>query len=292
MLEDRSYMREPANYRSSYPSYLILLFVNLGVFMLQEINSGYFHSPIIRYLMLSPEGISHGYLWQLFTFQFLHGEPLHLAFNLIALYFLGRAVEEMIGTKRFLQAYFASGTLGGVLQVILGFLVPGVFGGPTVGASAGICGLTGVFGTMVPEATILFMFIPMPAKFLVWITGAIATFYILVPAPSAFAYAHGAHLGGLLTGVAFVKWFMNSDWSLPQFHFKKAARPPELVSAPAGSFWKKSKPMAVDEDLPSDEFMAKEVDPILDKISAHGIKSLTDRERKILDAARAKMAKR
>ncbi|MEW6160504.1 MAG: DUF6576 domain-containing protein [Verrucomicrobiota bacterium] len=45
-------------------------------------------------------------------------------------------------------------------------------------------------------------------------------------------------------------------------------------------------------DLPSDEFISREVDPILDKISAHGIHSLTERERKILEAARAKMAKR
>ena len=45
-------------------------------------------------------------------------------------------------------------------------------------------------------------------------------------------------------------------------------------------------------DLPSEEFISKEVDPILDKISAHGIQSLTERERKILEAARAKMAKR
>ena len=46
------------------------------------------------------------------------------------------------------------------------------------------------------------------------------------------------------------------------------------------------------QELPSEEFISKEVDPILDKISAHGIQSLTDRERQILQAARAKMSKR
>jgi len=45
-------------------------------------------------------------------------------------------------------------------------------------------------------------------------------------------------------------------------------------------------------ELPSKEFISREVDPILDKISAHGLQSLTDRERKILEAARSKMAKR
>jgi hypothetical protein len=40
------------------------------------------------------------------------------------------------------------------------------------------------------------------------------------------------------------------------------------------------------------EFISKEVDPILDKISAHGLQSLTPQERKILEAARSKMQKR
>jgi hypothetical protein len=47
----------------------------------------------------------------------------------------------------------------------------------------------------------------------------------------------------------------------------------------------------MDED-PEEEFVSKEVDPILDKISAHGMQSLTDRERAILEAARSKMGKR
>ena len=47
-----------------------------------------------------------------------------------------------------------------------------------------------------------------------------------------------------------------------------------------------------EDDLPADEFLSKEVDPILDKISAHGIQSLTERERRVLEKARAKMAKR
>ena len=51
-------------------------------------------------------------------------------------------------------------------------------------------------------------------------------------------------------------------------------------------------PPAAPPDLPSDEFISQEVDPILDKISAHGLQSLTERERAILQAARAKMSKR
>jgi hypothetical protein len=66
----------------------------------------------------------------------------------------------------------------------------------------------------------------------------------------------------------------------------------EVVPAGAKrSFW--AKPKASEPDVvPSAEFISREVDPILDKISAHGIQSLTERERKILESARSKMARR
>ena len=56
--------------------------------------------------------------------------------------------------------------------------------------------------------------------------------------------------------------------------------------------WPRSKSSSEEEELPPTEFISKEVDPILDKISAHGIHSLTPRERQILEEARAKMRKR
>jgi hypothetical protein len=45
-------------------------------------------------------------------------------------------------------------------------------------------------------------------------------------------------------------------------------------------------------EVSEQEFISREVDPILDKISQHGIQSLTEHERKVLEAARNKMAKR
>jgi hypothetical protein len=68
-----------------------------------------------------------------------------------------------------------------------------------------------------------------------------------------------------------------------------------LVTTGTGrrGFWQRQKPTPTDlEDIPPGEFISREVDPILDKISAHGIQSLTEHERKILEAARSKMAKR
>jgi membrane associated rhomboid family serine protease len=119
VLDDRSYMRDLTP--RSYSAAMILLWVNVGVFILQEINRTYIHSFAEIYCMLSPAGIAKGYVWQLFTFQFMHADLWHLLGNGLGLFFLGRAVEGMIGTRRFLQAYFLAGTLGGIFQVILGF---------------------------------------------------------------------------------------------------------------------------------------------------------------------------
>ena len=52
--------------------------------------------------------------------------------------------------------------------------------------------------------------------------------------------------------------------------------------------WRKPKVVDTDE-VTNEEFISREVDPILDKISKQGIHSLTERERKILEKARSKM---
>jgi membrane associated rhomboid family serine protease len=274
---------------------LALLLVNLAVFIIVEVHVAYDPAGLARirdYFALSNEGLAHGKIWQFFTFQFLHGERWHFLFNMLVLYLFGRPVEESLGRKHFLLLYFASGFVGGVVQSILGFAFPGVFGFPVVGASAGILGLVAAFATLDPNREILMFFVlPMRAKYLLWISAAVAGFYILVPAERGTA--HGAHLGGLLGGVAYVRWIIQMPFSLriPN-RFRPLRRHRQLVKVrPGGPPWLRGKQEG-GEELPAEEFISREVDPILDKISAHGIQSLTPREKQILEAARAKMEKR
>ena len=105
--------------------------------------------------------------------------------------------------------------------------------------------------------------------------------------------AHAAHLGGMLTGIVFVRYAIHWHW-----HWPRLRRTAEPAAAPVGqaphraaALWGQSS-ARVDEDLPPEEFLSKAVDPILDKISAHGIQSLTERERRILETAREKMVRR
>jgi membrane associated rhomboid family serine protease len=290
MLEDRSYMRAES-LRVRWPFTLLLLIVNVAVFALQEINAAYLHFPVGRYLALSNEGLRHGYLWQLLTFQFLHGGGWHLVLNCVGLYFFGRAVEERLGRAAFLKVYLLSGVAGGLFQALLGALLPVHFRMEVLGASAGVYGLIAAATVVEPNAVILLSFIiPVKAKYFLFLAAGISLFYIFVPDSGI---AHGAHLGGLMAGYAYVRWGMQAESIFLSRRLRRPLlRPRELIQVRSQreTPWRRAKTQP--EDLSPTEFISREVDPILDKISAHGIQSLTPRERQILEKARAKMERR
>jgi membrane associated rhomboid family serine protease len=292
MLADRYYMRrEP--FRIPWSATLVLLIVNVVAFVGQLVVGHFSSFPVLAYLALSVEGLRHGFVWQLLTYQFLHGGWLHLLLNCWAIFVFGREVETMLGRKSFLTLYFASGIIGGLVQALAGVFLGGRFAAPVVGASAGAFGLVAAFATLYPERPLmllLFFVIPlsMRAKFLLLFSAIVAGVGLFAAADNV---AHAAHLGGMLTGIVFVRYAVHWHW--PQFRRTWAQPPRRLVTVPprTSASWAQHRASA-DEDLPPEEFLAKEVDPILDKISAHGIQSLTARERRILETAREKMARR
>ena len=93
--------------------------------------------------------------------------------------------------------------------------------------------------------------------------------------------------------MAFVKWIWTSEFSFTAWLKKFQGEPKASVrsSQTAGTRVSKTTASASVPEMTPD-YISREVDPILDKISAHGIQSLTDREKKILEAARSKMAKK
>jgi membrane associated rhomboid family serine protease len=297
MLDNRDYMRADNSgdpFWRRLPVYVLLIMTLVAVFAFQEINLAYFHSGFWQYLVLSETGLKHGYVWQLLTFQFLHANFMHLLGNVIGLWCFAGAVETVLGKAGFLKLYLLSGVAGGLLNWILMALFPMHFGGSVVGASAGIFGVIAAFAMIDPEATILLnFFIPIRAKYLLYIEGGIALFYTLLPSAGI---AHAAHLGGMLFGVAYMKWDLNSwgsDFNWNFFRRKPRQRPRGSAPIPEGILAKLKRGSEPRGDAPpAQEFISSEVDPILDKISAHGIQSLTEKERKILQSARAKISKR
>ena len=293
MLENRDYMRAPS-FEPRRQVTLILLAVNALVFITQIlVGRAAPEFPFNKYFALSVHGLSEGYVWQLITFQFLHGGWLHLLLNSWGIYVFGRAVEDAIGGVRWWQLYLASGVIGGLVQLLCSLALPNFFGDAgVVGASGGLFGLIGAFATLFPhERLTLLLFFVLPvtitARALVIISAIIAVLGLAMHADNV---AHAAHLGGMLAGVLFIKLMMEGRWPTMR-RPRRRITPREFANVTAKKFqgWKSGTP---DADLPPEEFISREVDPILDKISAHGLQSLTERERKILDAARKKMEKR
>lgn len=247
----------------------------------------------LNLLPLQAGDLRQGFVWELITFQFLHAGKWHLVCNLLGIYFFGRFIEGRLGRGAMLKIYFAGGIAGGLSQAALGLLWPSQFGGPVVGASAGVVALFAAFAMIEPDAQVLLWFVlPVQARYVLWISLGIAGFFLMFPGGSTVA--HAAHLGGMLTGIAFVRWRLHERGGSREDteYFSAPRRQPEFVAAmfsKARAIPQKIQPAA--EPTP-EEFISREVDPILDKISAHGIQSLTDHERKILEAARKKMEQR
>jgi membrane associated rhomboid family serine protease len=293
MLEDRDYMRQPAYHEPRVSLTVALLIANAAVFLVQLVASNSTPAAEIEYtyFALSLAGLKQGFVWQLLTFQFMHAGWMHIIFNSLAIYFFGRPVETALGRRHFLTLYLASGIIGGLVQMLFALLLPS-FDGAVVGASAGASGLVAAFAILHWEDrfTLLLYFIPvtMTGKILLAVSLGLAFAGMLTPYSGI---ANAAHLGGILTGAFYVRLFIQGQWPLWKFPARRAA-PRELAAKRAGknSPWHSgAEPL---DNASADEFLSSEVDSILDKISAHGIHSLTAREREILEKARKKMTNR
>ena len=147
------------------------------------------------------------WVWQLVTYMFLHGSPIHILFNMLALWMFGGELERVWGVRFFLKYYFVTGIGAGVLTVLFSLLPfefsRGIYESNIIGASGAIFGLLLAFGLYFPDRLILLVIFPVQAKFAVLIMGAIA-FYLSLSGASG-GVANATHLGGLLVGYVYLK---------------------------------------------------------------------------------------
>ena len=176
-----------------------LLIIMAAVFFLQTLVS----DQITVYLGLVPYLVWHHYfVWQLFTYIFLHGGLSHLLFNLLALWMFGGELENHWGSRKFTQYFFLCGIAAGICTA---FFTPHLYQGiPVIGASGAIYGLLLAFGWLFPNRLIYIYFLfPIPAKYFVIIFGLIE-FFSSIGGRAGGGVAHITHLGGLLFGLIYL----------------------------------------------------------------------------------------
>jgi membrane associated rhomboid family serine protease len=180
-----------------------LLLVNTAVFIVYFIGGRSLGSHITALFSLYWAGaIRSLFVWQIFTYMFLHGGVMHLLFNMLTLWFFGTQLERDWGTRRFLKYYFYCGMAAGVCVLIADVLTSDYFT-PTIGASGAIFGILVAFGVLYPNQTVLMNFLfPIKAKYLVMIYAAIELLLTFGPNNGVSTIAH---LGGMLFGYIYLK---------------------------------------------------------------------------------------
>src|SRR5918992_1490566 len=105
------------------PAVKIILWANIGLFV-----AALFVRPLSEYLALSPQNVlERAWVWQLGTYMFLHGDVLHILFNMYGVWIFGVELERLWGTRYFARYYAISG-LGGAAAMMLLSLLPTALG--------------------------------------------------------------------------------------------------------------------------------------------------------------------
>lgn len=208
------------------PAVKWLLIINVGVFIFQHLLLG---DEFVETFGLIPYLVwTKFYIWQLFTYQFLHGGLFHILFNMLALWMFGCDLERRWGNHFFLRYYFICVVGGAILNTVFLFdqriLV--------IGASAGVYGVLLAYGLLYPNRTIFLYFLfPIKMKYFVLIIGAISLYSSIAATQSGIA--HLAHLGGMGFGYFYLRWGNPWVWAriyLDQYRLARRKRRFRIIS--------------------------------------------------------------
>lgn len=300
---DRDYMRDDGR---SYVDSLVpqgrvtkwLIAINLIVFVFQLITQPRIrfdfgaqldlqqHWSVTEWLELVPWRVAHGEVWRLLSYAFVHdpNDFLHIAFNMLFLWWFGSDVEAICGSREFAWFYGVSAFLGGLAQTAYGYGTghPMI---PCVGASGAITAVLLLYACHFPGRSILiFGLLPVPIwgfvafevgrDAYVWLTGASTRVAVTVHlAGAAFGYLYYRQQWKLATLDFFSKMGSRPGLkrrpSLRVYHPEEDEREPIGVAAPTA-------PSMLDEHLEA------KLDAVLEKVARSGKDSLTDEEHRIL----------
>ena len=191
-----------------YPVTIVLIAINVAVLLAEFAIGGsadgtgnqiFYKGSLFAhgYFDGSP-GVADGGWWRLITAAFLHYGPIHLALNMLALYWLGRVLESVIGSWRYLLLYLATGLAGSAGAL---WLSPN---SATVGASGAIFGVLGALLVLERRGAIQS-------------GGQIVALIVLnlVITFSLSGISIGGHLGGLVGGIVLMLLYLQFRNSAP-----------------------------------------------------------------------------
>ena len=320
MLYDRPYMRE-ANFRGDFSFLKAILVTLVAAFVIQSLvelslgpdrvivkHGGQEFSTVAMpevlrgNFCLTKDALGQGKIWTLATYGFLHDGIVHLLFNMLGIFFIGRALEPAIGSRKLAILYLISTVAGGALWLIVN---NGALAGSSpylphlMGASAGFFGLLAYFCAQRPNDTItLLLFLVLPCqlkpKWVLWGSLGISTYGLIYMeifgqrTSASDGIAHSAHLGGLLAGWAFYRLSVNQSFTGSVGPRIRVRRPAWMKDASD----KKSMGSAnYTVNFSDRESIQAEVDRILDKINEKGFGGLTEEEKNTLDRAKKMLNK-
>jgi rhomboid family protein len=313
-LYDRDYMREgpPRSLTGmvrEFTAFQVIFGLNVAVFLLQFLfEVGGIRHPLSGDFMplggVSVDELMRGKVWTLFTYMFVHGSAAHFFLNMMLLWFAGRGVQQLFGSRHFALIYLLSGIAGAATEMAVNGFVQGDTATSLIGASASVFGLLMALAVVLPtEKITAFIYFIIPVQLRLWTLAkglfiiqlifglAGVLFHVL---PEGLNVAYFAHLGGAALGWFYARSLgyggrpmtYASQWQPTQFQQQRKPAMARTHVRPAVDLEGDTVPLA--SHRPADPVVAlmeDVVNPLLDKISQHGKSSLTEEERRTLEHA-------
>ena len=270
------------------------IFINVAVFILVHLIgllifffTGVSGSSMVAYWLALPADFGQLILkpWSIITYMFLHEGFLHIAFNMLILYFGGQIFLQFLDAKKLIGTYILGGISGGLLFILTFNIFPVfneiVSGALALGASASVMAVLIAIAAYVPNYSIRLMLLGnVKLKY-------IALFYVImdiISIPQGNAGGHIAHLGGAFFGLYFVYRLRNGkDITIGVnrllnyiAHLFSSKRKMKVVYKNPG---KTKSDVAYNAQKAANQ---QKIDDILDKISKSGYDSLSKEEKAIL----------
>ncbi len=265
-----------------------IIIINVVIYLFQFILGTEF---IKDFFALSHKGFAEKlYIWQIFTYMFLHGSFLHILFNMLMVWMVGSELEKYWGSRYFLRYYLLSGLGGGVFISLMNVYMTNQVSTyavvPTIGASGAVFGLMAAYALVWPNREVLLYFLfPVKVKYFMLAMGLIGFFGVLSQVSGrGGGISHIGHLGGLVTGLLLF-WYKASqpkNSSYSSYAGTGKQNGPGFLS----KIVKKRKLKQKQHEIEARIKAKKIIDRLLDKIAAQGISSLTTKEKRDLEWAR------